>query len=71
MVANQGLKVFVFCQSGISRAPTLALLYTCLFKRLFSWENINLTSHFIRQTVTGVIPNEQRVQKIITENLVL
>ena len=34
MVNNLGLNVYVHCTSGMCRAPAVALVYFCLFKRL-------------------------------------
>ena len=44
---NQG-KVFVHCSSGVSRSPTLALTYLCLYKKIEDWRNPESSAHYLK-----------------------
>lgn len=37
MVNNKNQKVFVYCNTGISRAPTIIMAYLCLYKKADNW----------------------------------
>mmetsp|Transcript_11457 Transcript_11457/g.19382 ORF Transcript_11457/g.19382 Transcript_11457/m.19382 type:complete len:304 (+) Transcript_11457:792-1703(+) len=41
LTKNQGHKVFIHCNSGISRSPTVLLAYMCLYKRARTWKSID------------------------------
>jgi protein-tyrosine phosphatase len=36
-----GAKVFIYCESGVSRSPTVAMAYICLFKKLKQWPSVD------------------------------
>lgn len=48
---------FVHCSSGVSRAPTLALTYLCVFKRVSSWASVEKTNAFVKSTHPSFYPN--------------
>jgi protein-tyrosine phosphatase len=39
MISKQQMTVYVHCTSGVSRGPSLVLVYLCLYKRVKQWQN--------------------------------
>ena len=41
-------KVYVHCSSGLSRAPSVVLMYLCLFKKVKSWRSVDDTVKYLK-----------------------
>ena len=50
MVDKQGHHVLLCCSSGVSRAPTLALVYLALFLKHKHWNNVPELERFIKKS---------------------
>jgi predicted protein tyrosine phosphatase len=68
MVNNKGHRVFIHCSSGITRAPTVALLYLCLFKRHNSWRDVDQVDQYLSSHYHVSYPNRNLVSQIIKDN---
>jgi protein-tyrosine phosphatase len=47
MVNNQGLRVFLNCTAGVSRGPTLMVVYLALFIKHKNWKDIDAVYQFV------------------------
>lgn len=47
MVNNQGLRVFINCTAGVSRGPTLLVVYLALFIKHKNWKDIDAIYQFV------------------------
>jgi protein-tyrosine phosphatase len=68
MVNNKGHRVYIHCSAGITRAPTVVLLYLCLFKRHKSWRDIDQVDQYLSSHYVVSYPNRQLVSQIIKDN---
>jgi len=50
------------------RTPTIVLTYLCLFKRVKSWKNVEMTRDFMSESCSKSMPNVPLVEQIIGEN---
>jgi len=41
MVYNKKQQVSIYCNTGLSRAPTIIMAYLCLYKKVKNWEDID------------------------------
>ena len=62
MINEQGEEVFVNCTSGISRAPTLVMVYLAIYCRHKQWENLDALKNFIVESHPNALPNLQAVK---------
>lgn len=69
MINNLGLNVYVHCSSGICRAPAVALVYLCLFKRVKQWQNPYYVAQFVKAFHVNSCPNMRAVQRVVEANL--
>lgn len=69
LVSERNARVFVQCQAGLTTAPTVALAYLALFKRVDTWESLSETIQLLAKSIRFVQPNETLVEKIIDDNL--
>ena len=65
---NSKSKVYLHCASGVSRAPTLALVYMCLFKKIDQWQNVFSCLNYLQSYCKETAPNMKMVQKVIEKN---
>ena len=49
--------VFVHSNSDLVKAPTLLMVYLCLFKKVASWKNISRTQAIIAKNLKGATPD--------------
>ena len=49
--------LFIHCSSGVTRAPTLALLYLCLFKKIEHWKNPHGSLSYLKGCCKEICPN--------------
>ena len=69
MINNLGLTVYIHCTSGISRAPTVVMVYLCLFKRVKQWQNPYYVAQFVKAFHLNSSPNMRAVQRVVEANL--
>ena len=67
LINNQGHKVFVNCTAGVSRSPTLIIIYIALFIQHKSWDDIEQIYEFLETEYPWQDPNV-KVAQIIIEN---
>jgi hypothetical protein len=65
MVNNKGLKVFVHCASGHTRAMTVVILYLAFYKKHRDWNDLDKLSKQLSQEYDLSFPNLKAVEKII------
>ena len=53
MISNKGQKVFVYCNSGVSRAPTVIMAYLCLYKMVKVWKDIDAVGQLMKLHLPG------------------
>lgn len=68
MVNNKNQKVFVYCNSGVSRAPTILMAYLCLYKKVNDWKNIEAVGDLLKMHLPGCQPNQIAIQNVIMKN---
>lgn len=64
-LVDKKLNVLVYCGTGISRSPTAAMAYLCLFKNVICWENLQLVEEHIKVYLPSCKPNLRVVQHCI------
>ena len=64
-LVEKKLNVLVYCGTGISRSPTAAMAYLCLFKNVKCWENLSLVEEHIKLYRNCCKPNLKVVQMCI------
>lgn len=69
MINNKNLNVYIYCSSGISRAPTVILAYLTLFKKAQCWQYIPLVESLIISHYPCCSPNVKIVQGLVEQNL--
>lgn len=69
MINNMGLTVYIHCTSGISRAPTVVLVYLCLFKRVKQWQNPYSVAQLVKAFHLNSSPNMRAVKRVVEANL--
>ena len=69
MIHSQGLHVFVHCFTGISRTPTLILIYWALFLRHQDWNDVPDMEKDIISQYDQANPNHAMVESVISRNL--
>ena len=65
MINTEGLKVYVHCTSGISRAPALIVTYLCLFKKVKQWETPRKVAQYLRTYHFNSKPNLRAIERVI------
>lgn len=68
-LVEKKLNVLVYCGTGISRSPTAAMAYLCLFKNVQCWENLPLVEEHLKLYHPSGMPNLRVVQKCVKQNL--
>ena len=61
-------KVYVHCTSGMTRAPTLVILYLCLYCKVQSWNDPISTYKFFKRNRDVCFPNMRAVFKTLIKN---
>ena len=67
LINNQGHKVFLNCTAGVSRSPTLVIVYIALFIQHESWDDIEQVYEFVESEYPWQDSNV-KVAQIIIEN---
>lgn len=57
MVNNKQQKVFIYCNTGISRAPTIIMAYLCLYKKVKEWQDTEAVAALLKLHLPGCQPN--------------
>jgi predicted protein tyrosine phosphatase len=65
-----GTKVFIYCGSGVSRSPTVALAYLCLFKKVADWPSVTSVASTIKKMKPYSHPNISIVQQLLASKKV-
>lgn len=68
MITEQGLTVYINDCSSITRAPTLALTYLCLFVRIRTYENLPEACRLIKQYHNVSTPNVRVLEKTLRKH---
>lgn len=68
MIDVKGHHVYLHCSAGISRGPTLCLVYLALFMKHKHWNNLEMIETFIRQHNYLVMPNTKVAKMVIEKN---
>ena len=71
MINNKNLKVYIYCNSGISRSPTVIMTYLCIYKKTECWEYLPLVEALIQKYVPFSQPNVAIVQKALSQGRIL
>jgi protein-tyrosine phosphatase len=65
LIDKQGHHVFLHCSSGVSRGPTLALVYLSLFLKHKDWNNLLELHKWIRSLYQFSLANIDLAQRVI------
>ena len=65
MINEQGEEVFVNCTTGISRAPTLILVYLSIYCRHKQWNNLDALANYLKDAFPNSQPNLMAVKLCI------
>ena len=68
MVNIKQQNVFIYCNTGISRAPTIIMAYLCLYKIVKDWNDIDIVSNLIKLHLKGTQPNRIAIKNVIMKN---
>ena len=68
MINDKGLRVFVHCATGITRAPTLAIIYLALTKRHKDWKDPKKLESAIRKSHIDSFPNFAVAERVVKDN---
>jgi hypothetical protein len=68
LINDRKQRVYVHSTSSMTRAPTLIILYLCLFVLTEDWENPYKVADFIRKFHKISCPNMRAILRVIKEN---
>lgn len=68
MINDKKLTVYVHCNSGVTRAPSVAIAYLCLFLKHPQWQDPKEVEKFVRSHHTVSTPNMLVTEKCIKQN---
>ena len=68
LINAKGQHVYLHCNTGISRSPTLLLVYWALFLRHDCWDDPDEMAAFIKQNYELSMPNMKVVKQVIAHN---
>ena len=60
--------LLIHCSSGITRSPTLALVYLCLFKKIEHWKNPHGSFSYLKDSCKEICPNMKAVERTLKHN---
>jgi predicted protein tyrosine phosphatase len=67
-VNERNQRVYIHCTSSITRSPTLAIVYLCLFVISDDWSQPQKVADFIKQYHKFSFPNMTAALRTIKEN---
>ena len=67
-IQKEHKKVYVHCTSGMTRAPTLAIVYLCLYCKISCWRDPIEAYQFFKQNREVCFPNMRAVFKTLARN---
>lgn len=65
MINEKGLKVYVNCASGHTRAMSVIMVYLAFYKKHQDWNDLERLSKKLQQEYPMSFPNMKAVEKII------
>jgi hypothetical protein len=68
MITERGHTVYINDNSSITRAPTLALTYLCLFVKIRTYENLPEACRLIKQYHNVSTPNVKVLEKTLKKH---
>ena len=60
--------VYLHCSSGVTRAPTLAIIFLCLFKLIEPWRHLEASFRYLQNFNKEIAPNLKVVQRVLDQN---
>lgn len=64
-------QIFVHCTAGMTRSPTLVILYLCLFCQVDFWKSPVEVYKFVKEHHSISYPNMKAILRVITRNRTL
>ena len=68
LIDKQGFHVYLHCSAGVSRGPTLAMVYLALFMKHKYWNNLKELKQWIKQQYLLSAANVPIAEKVIEHN---
>jgi hypothetical protein len=68
MVEVEKKKVYLHCSSGVSRGPTLLMVYLSLYCKLSCWENVDQVYEYVENEYMWQDANKTMVRLVIEKN---
>ena len=68
MVTVKQKKVFVYCTSGVSRAPTVIMTYLAFFKQVERYDDLQYIEDLLAMFHPGSLPNAEAVAFLLEQN---
>lgn len=68
-IINPPQLAYIHCSSGVTRAPTLTLVYLCLFKKIEQWKVLQNACKYLMNFSPEILPNLKVVQRVIDQNI--
>jgi len=68
LITERGHTVYINDNSSITRAPTLALTYLCLFVKIRTYENLSEACRLIKQYHNVSTPNVKVLEKTLRKH---
>jgi protein-tyrosine phosphatase len=65
MINEQGEEVYVHCTTGVSRAPTLIIVYLAVYCRHRKWNDLPALKNFVTDNHPNAFPNMVAVELCI------
>lgn len=69
MINVQKHTVYVHCTSAVTRAPTVAIAYICLFIKNHKYKQPNLIQQYVKQCHSVSFPNMRAVHSVLKNNV--
>ena len=49
--------LFLHCGSGVTRSPTAAIIFLCIYKKIQPWNNIHAAVQLLKGVKKDIFPN--------------